>query len=406
MCIGQAFFARLLFGDAEFKTLVIPLAVFLLANALHAIVFSFYRGRLQMERANFLQFLNFAVFPLVATLVIWTGRSIATMFLTIGVLTLVCTLAMALPIFRERPLGTSHERGVARELLRYGTARIPGDIALGALFTVAPIIASHYVPLPRLAPLLLGLGILNVLGTSANPLNQVLLSKVSMMLAEGRMQEAASYIGHLVTGAVEVSVFACLQIVIFADVVVRIWVGPKYLSEMLLVRILLLAIPFYLLHTALRCVIDAASVTAYNTRNILFTFGLVMASVLVEVRTVPAHWVLDAIAGALLVALVMLAVLTVLSLKKLYPLKLAWSRSGSSLLFALALGGASFALRWVHGFDAGIVEFIIVQIVAASLFAVFLHLKDSPWFAFVRDGLLQKIPAAPRDQALGAVKSA
>src|SRR5437588_474964 len=272
-CLNSGTFAGLLFGDRQFQTLILPLALVLLANAFHATVFGYYRGRLEMERANLLQFLNFGVFPLLSASVFWIRGSVGSMFLLLSVLIFVCTALLAIPIFRQNSEHEGHWGTISGELLRYGTARIPGDLALGALFTIAPVVASHYIPLPKLAPLLLGLGILSVLGTGANPLNQVLLSKISMMLAEERRQEAKQYIQHLLSASIEISCFVCIQAVIFADVAVRIWVGPKYLTDMLLIRILLAAAPFYLVHTALRCVIDAASVTAYNTRNILIACG-------------------------------------------------------------------------------------------------------------------------------------
>ena len=383
-------FARLLFGDRQFQALIVPLSLLLLANGFHATVFGFYRGRLQMERANGLQFLNFAVFPLATVVVLWLHGSIAGMFLALALLILGSTALMAIPIFREESEPHVSWRGISSELLRYGIARIPGDLALGALFTIAPVVASHYVSLPKLAPLLLGLGILNVLGTGANPLNQVLLSKVTMMLAEGRMLEAKTYIEHLLSASLEISLLICVQAVIFADVAIRIWVGPKYLDEMLLIRILLAALPFYLLHTALRCVIDAASVTAYNTRNILVTSAVFMAVMFAETRLVPAEWLLDSIAAAFLLALGVLGWLTVRSLKHLYDVSFSWSSSAPAFVFAGLLGAASFAFRRAEHFHTTGLEFIIVEVMATLLFLAFLSRRGSSWLEFLREALLHR----------------
>ena len=140
--LNSSGFARLLFGDRDFKALIVPLSLLLLANGLHATVFGFYRGRLQMERANALQFFNFAVFPLVTVAVLWMQGSVASMFLLLSLLILGFTALMAIPIFQERAEAQVSWRKISSELLRYGTARIPGDLALGALFTVAPVVAS------------------------------------------------------------------------------------------------------------------------------------------------------------------------------------------------------------------------------------------------------------------------
>ena len=397
-------FARLLFGDPQFRTLIVPLSLFLLANGFHATVFGFYRGRLQMERANALQFLNFAVFPLATVLVLWTGGSVGGMFLALSLLTLACCLAMAIPIFRLRSEPQVSWRSISSELLRYGTARIPGDLVLGALFTITPIVASHYIALPKLAPLLLGLGILSVLGTSANPLNQVLLSKVTMMLAEGRMQEARNYIEHLLAASAEVSIFLCIQSVIFADVAVRIWVGSRYLNEMLLIRILMVALPFYLLHTALRCAIDAASVIAYNTRNILITSAVFIPVMFAETKMVPAAWLLDSIAGAFLLALGILGWLTVRTLRHLYDVRFSWSSSIPSFLFAGLLGAGGLIFRRAEHFNTTDFEFITLQVMAGLLFVAFLSLRRSSWLEFLRDAFLQR-QAHPVEDLI-ALKSA
>jgi O-antigen/teichoic acid export membrane protein len=259
------------------------------------------------------------------------------------------------------------------------------------------VVASHYIALPKLAPMLLGLGILSVLGTSANPLNQVLLSKVTMMLAEGRMDEARNYIEHLLAASVEVSFFVCIQSVIFADVAVRIWVGPKYLSEMLLIRILMVALPFYLLHTALRCAIDAASVIAYNTRNILITSAVFIPVMFAETRIVPATWLLDSIAAAFLLALAILGWLTVRSLRHLYDVRFTWSSSATSFAFAGLLGIAGFVFRRAEHFHTTGLEFITVQVMAVLLFLAFLSFRRSSWLEFLREAFLQRQDAPPTE---------
>ncbi len=399
-------FARLLFGDSAFKVLIAPLSLLLIANGFHAAVFGFYRGRLQMARANSLQFLNFAIFPLASVFILWSRGSVAAMFTVLSLVVILSSALMAIPIFRIGPDKDTSWQGITGELLRYGTARIPGDLVLGALFTVAPVIASHYIPLPRLAPLLLGLGILSVLGTSANPLNQVLLSKVTMMLAEGRMADARAYIQHLVAGSVEISFFVCVQSVIFADVAIRIWVGPKYVNEMLLIRMLLVALPFYLLHTALRCVIDAASVTAYNTRNILYTCAVFVAAVTAAIGLLPRTWLLNSIAAAFLFALLVLAWLTVRSLRQLYGVGFAWRNSLSSLALSGAMGIVGFILRWMGNFDTSALEFILLEVLLTAAFLAFLNRRRSPWVMFLREALLQKSPARQISEGFPVLKGA
>jgi O-antigen/teichoic acid export membrane protein len=254
--------------------------------------------------------------------------------------------------------------------------------------------------------LLLGLGILSVLGTGANPLNQVLLSKISMMLAEDRIQEARQYIQHLFSASVEISCFVCIQVVIFADVAIRIWVGPKYVTDMLLIRILLAAVPFYLLHTALRCVIDAASITAYNTRNILIAFGAFVVLICAVVRTLPEALLLHSIAAIFLLALVVLSWLTAKTLNHLYGVRLSWRDSGPLLLFSGLLGLASFLFRFAQHFNTSSVQAVALEVLLTALFYWFLNQRRSPWLMFMRNAFLQKRVATHGVDAAVVLKSA
>src|SRR5438552_1234360 len=192
--------AEWLLGKPELQYLVFPLSILLLSYALNTVVFGQYRGCLVMTRANALSLVNYAVIPLLAIVAFWRQNSISLITTATALPIIGVSLLLAVPLFVPFRPKIGELTRTFRELLAYGVPRLPGDFASGAIFSVASITAAHYLPLPQVAPMLLGIGMLMLVGASVNPLNQVLLSKISMMLSQNRWLQARESIEYLLTG--------------------------------------------------------------------------------------------------------------------------------------------------------------------------------------------------------------
>lgn len=381
--------SNLLFGKAGIH-LVLPLALLLLGYCSHAVVFGFFRGRLQMKRTSAMQLISYFVLPLVIVAVLWRTRSIALIIAAIGASTTLISLLFALPVL-PHVVRTLSRKLVqpTRELLRYGVSRIPGDIATGGLFTLPPIIAARFVPMSEVAYMLLGLGMLTVISQAVNPLNQVLLSKVSMMLALQRRDEARRYIEYLFAAALEVATFAALQVIAFTDVIVRLWVGPRFTGHLLLIRLLVAAIPLYLVYLALRSVIDAASVKAYNARNITSTLVTFVVLALASLEFTPANGKLEGVSAALLASFLLLSYLTYRTAHQLYDLEPKWLNSAPGVITGVVLGGIGILVRVAQGNYMPVTEFLTFELIASLAFlAVIYHLR-TPWLMFIARTLFQ-----------------
>lgn len=388
---ARSFFARWLFGSVQGVHLILPLLVFLLGLTAHACVYGYHRGRLAMGLANGLQLCNIAFVPLAAVIAFFRSGSVGLIVSVMGIAMLFCAGLFAMPIVRQPGGGppfklTPH----ARELLRYGMVRVPGDFGAAALLALGPVIASHYLPMGRVSYLLLGLSILMAVSVSVAPLGLLLLSKASMMLAQNRLGEFRSRLSHLVAGVLELSTFACLQLLIFADVLVGLWVGPKFLEGLTVIRILLLAIPFYMFYVALRNVIDAASVTAYNTRNVLVSLALFLTLAAVGAKAAPAKFLLEGLAGALVLAFITLAWLTARSVRQLYDLGIAWRHSAAALSIGTLLAGVSLLIRFGQGFRMGPVELVTLELVQGVVFLGLLRKLRSDWLLFAWNTAFQR----------------
>ena len=132
-------FAYLLFGNAGYSYLVFPLSLIVVALCIHTVVCGYFRGHMDMNRANLLQFVNLALVPILSFLVI--GSSLSRTLTSIGVIsTLVSVVGLLKTPFRAIALNNLKEAG---ELFRYGIQRVPGDFVLMALFTLPATFVAH-----------------------------------------------------------------------------------------------------------------------------------------------------------------------------------------------------------------------------------------------------------------------
>ncbi len=384
LMLGRRHFADWFFGSPQKSQLVPALCLVLISLAVQAAVYGYYRGILAMGAANALELCNLALIPLVSVTLLYPTRSVGLIMGVIGGGALCCACLFALPIFRRllrcRP---GQLVAPARELIRYGIGRVPGDFAYAALFAAGPIIAAHFVPLASVSYLLLGLSLLMAVGYCATPLGLVLLSRISVMLGQGRLQEVQASLEHLINSTLALSLFAALQLAVFADLLVRIWVGPGFLEGIFIIRLLFLAVPASVFYIALRSPIDAASPKPYNAGNVIVALASYIVLAAVAAKVLPPSLALKGITVAFLGALVGLGVLTARSVRQLYEVTISWTRCAPSLLVGLLLGGISIFFRWMLLFQTGLFEAVVFELAISALFLGFLIKLNPPWLGFV-----------------------
>lgn len=372
------------FGDSRETGLVIALAMLLIGFAIHRAFAGYYRGLLDMRRANLLVLLNSALLPVVVVLILFRTQPIGMMMFITGAVMVVISMLFSWPVVRRLLHGgaLANLRARSTELLKYGIPRVPGEFASAALLALGPILAAHYMKLAEVSPLLLGLNLLLVIGYAAGPLGIILLSKVSMMLGQNQHKEVQLRMRLLVVGILEVSAFTCMQLVVFADVVVRAWVGPGFESQMDVIRLVLLAIPFYLFYVGLRSTIDAATVKPLNTLNVLMSLGVYLALIAGWITCFHGRSLLVGVAGSLLASEILLSLLTAHTFRKFYGLDIPWRRLGPSFAAAVLLGGAAFALREFMSAPISLPIAALAEVVFAALYVAVLAKRRSGWIVY------------------------
>ena len=388
---GRESFGRWFFGKSDLGPLVTALAVFLAGGSAHAIVYGFYRGQLNMKRANMLQILNLVLVPLVAVTLFFHSRSSALIVDTMGIGMIVCSMLFAIPLIPQAV--RAYSRGIREPiatLLRYGVPRVPAIFALGGLLAVGPIVASHLLPLQEVTALLLGMSIMGGISASAEPLGLILLSKVSMIVSQDRLDDFRVHLEYLQEAVITCYLFITLQVIIFADVLVRAWVGERLVGGIDVIRLTLVSVPFYLLFAALRSVIDAASVTPYNMYNIAISgalfFVFLAAAVFFSSRSV----LLDGITASIVLGFIVLALLTLRTMRRLFSVKINWRHWGYSVLLGAAFAGVALLCRHAIGAHITLSEAAIVELPLAIAFLACLKVARLPWLPFFWNLALQR----------------
>lgn len=384
LILARHYFAQCFFGNSQEDTLVVALACLLFGYAIHRIIGGYYRGLLEMMRANLLDILNLALLPIVILLALFRQWHIGAIMAAIGILMAFIASLFAIPLLcRLQWRAAAHRLGThCRELLRYGLPRIPGEFGAATGMALGPILAVHYMSITDAAPLLLGLSMLMLVGYAAGPLASMLLSKVSMMLGQNQLEEVQTRMMLLITAIMEIAAFACFQLLVFADVVVRAWVGPGFDKQMDVIRLVLLAIPPYLLFVSLRNTIDAASVKPFNTANVLISLALYIVLIFACIALFPIHALLTGIAGSLLVAQILLAILTTRTFRRLYGVRLPWLNLMPSFIAASVLGAAALAFRMMTRHAVPIFEAVLVEMALTALYLALLAKRRSNWVVY------------------------
>jgi O-antigen/teichoic acid export membrane protein len=375
---------RLIFGSAELAPLTLPLGLLLLGLAAHGAAFGFYQGTLSMGRACTMQVFNLAIFPVLAVVLLARERSISMIVGATGIAMTVCALVFSIPILGElrwahvAPRAWKH----VSELLWFGLSRAWGDFGLQALLGLPAVIAAHYVPMRSVGFLLLGGSLLSVVSAATLPLGIILLSHVTRALAQGRAADLRDPLAHFADALIGSSFFVSLQMLVFADVIIRIWVGPDFAAATGVVRLLIVAVPFYFVYGGLRSVVDAAAVKAHNTRNILISLAVFLVTV-AAVRVGPFHAsLLAGLAVSVVVSMAVLCWLTLKTMQELFQLRVSWGQGLVSAGFAGILGAASFLLHSVLHFQPNFAILALYELAVSGAYFTALWLFGSPWLRF------------------------
>lgn len=259
-------FAFLMFGDTSFDFLLFPISLMLAGLVLHATCYAYFRGKLLMVKANFLQVVNMGIVPII---VFFISKSIEQVFLFNGLLLIGVSTIFLLSIIKKLKLEKINIIPYAKELLFYGIQRIPADFGMAALIALPPIFVAHISGVKEAGYIAFGISLVNMAGAAFAPIGLILLPKVSQMIGKKDFSMLKYYIMKILKLTVFLTLSGVLFFEIFAEKIIGLYLGKSFLDLVFIVRLIMIGAIGYTIYVSLRSIIDAYYVRAMNTINII-----------------------------------------------------------------------------------------------------------------------------------------
>jgi O-antigen/teichoic acid export membrane protein len=376
--------AEVMFGRADARNLVCGLAALTVAFGFHSVVYSYYRGIRDMRSANRLDVTNLFAVPLVAV-VLSLRSGMAAMVAITALLTIIATTILASTLWRM--VGSSLRAGrpkaaLTRTLFAYGLPRIPGDLALAGLLFGGAYVVAREVGLEAAGYFGVAQTLLMLPGTALAAFAVILLPYVSERLAADDIAAVQSSSALLFNALVDLGVYFALHVAIFADVILKLWLGADMLGAAPLVSVLMFSVPFYAVYFVFRSVLDAAAHRPLTTINLLLAFltCVVLYALLAFAgldRAFAAAWAL----GGSFVVLGSLTMAGVVRLLKVHRL----ITRGTMTMFAanLLIAGLAYGARHVGVGDSTLI-WITVEALCMSTLAAVLLIRRRDWLVALR----------------------
>jgi O-antigen/teichoic acid export membrane protein len=275
--VVPAVWSRVLFGVESHGNLVRSISVAIAGLAIHGVAYGALRGRVDMVRANLLQGVNLAIVPLAVLSVprLTAGEVIA----TTGLLWAAVATVAAWVVLRGAPEGVWGRASLGpamRVLLRFGAPRVPGEFALGALFTLPATAAAHAHGMAVGGFTALGVSAVTMVGSAFAPLGQLVLPAVSA--AAGRGESAG------LRRAAQVLLGRCLLLALLGAVAIELFasaipwaLGAEFVPAIAMVRIMMIGAVPYVAYIVLRNVLDALHTAPLNAKNLIVALAVFVA---------------------------------------------------------------------------------------------------------------------------------
>lgn len=340
-------FAKIFFGTIEYVNLVLPLSFFLAGSILTAFVYSYFRGRLFIKTFNFLHIINLSLIPIVI-IVFAKDITVEKLITLIGITTFSIAFLFSLFFIKDFFIHIQkwQFKKALNELLKYGLLRLSGSFALAGLFSLGPIFAAHFTSIQEVGYLSVSQSLLRTAGAVITPLGLVLLPRVSSLVANGREETIKKNLNLLIVAVIQCSIFLCVQLMIFADAIIKYWLGSDFLNAVPTARIIFLSIFFYIFYVAIRSILDAAKVNPLNTINLFISLGLFLVTSTILLLTNIFSPIIS-LSIAFTSAFICLGVLSYSSVRKIYPenIKKDINPLWISLIINALFGGLAILLK-------------------------------------------------------------
>jgi len=235
--------------------------LFSLGLSAQFITYALYRGYMNMVGANVFQLLGTAIIPIVVF------TSVAK--LNDGLFLIGCSVTTIMVfafLFRNKGIHlaaiTFHH---SKKIIIYGIERVPSFVAQFILLAGIPIYLAQKVNFESVAYFNSSLSLVRLALLIVNPIGMVLLPRISNKIATGSVDEVNNMLNILFKAGLFLSVIGTIYCYINAPLILNFWLGTVNVSGVNILRLTILALPFYTFAGLSRSPIDAVSEKGYNS---------------------------------------------------------------------------------------------------------------------------------------------
>ena len=382
----------LIFQDAKHLMLFYGMLSMIIGLCYSDTLYSYYRGIQRMDLANLWQLCNGSIFPTAIVFFFSKTQNVSLILFLFAASAFLSLIPLTLLIRRlqfpsQAVLGLS-----AKTLLLYSVPRIPGGIGLNALFLIGPFLASYFGTMKDVAFLAVGQSVLRIVGASVTSFGLVVLPRASQIVTQGEINFLKDRIKDIIELSIHMGLFVVIQVFIWTDSFVSIWLGPDYSVAAPIVRIFLISLAPYLCYVLLRSIIDAVETKAVNTFNIYVSFGVTAILSTLFVYLGMGIWSL---------ALCVVVGISILGFSTVYYLKRRYEISFFNIIpFQVLLANVIMAVISIitkNQLTEGLNNFyllVMIMVLEMSLFTVytvFLYKKKVRWVIELKTRVISKI---------------
>jgi O-antigen/teichoic acid export membrane protein len=372
--IFPATFSILLFKTPNHSQLVMILTLFVLANLLHLLAYSYFRGKLNMNAANLMRtlFFGFPLIPAVLVLAFKTKNQFAPVsylylfflayalwgvFISLFFLRKEFSISQLTAIFMKGRESVKEALHQGKSVLTFSLSRIPGVFFSAMVFSFPVLYASHRISLTAAGYIGIVVVVLRLFEVFSMPFNMIFLPKFSTLKREHDSRHITEY-SQIVLNFIFTFLPFC-GVIMFGLIpfVVYIWFGSTYLIAADSVALAVLFSVFYLAFALIRGILDGLFEFPYT--NIISFSGFLTIAVLSIIFGQDTY----SLAVAFGCGLVMLGLVSIYLMVKKVGLTIRWhvpiaSITGAALVFLLLHYAdaymADLGLEGLHTFVIGL----------------------------------------------------
>lgn len=338
-------------------------------------------ARSRWAEASLVTASTMGVAPL-ASLLIFPHASLAAVFYWAAAIAGACTLPSFWGIWRWAFDQGFHD--VAKStglLLRYGLPRALGNAAEPILDLMLPSLAIlSGSGLLGAGALAIGLALLRPLNPVTGAMSLVLTPSAAKLAARGDLAAQASQTHRVAEWAFHIGMFATVQLVVWADVLVTLWLGPNHVTDFGAIRIVCLALLPTFFYASVRGIIDGENEQPVNTFNFFLSLGVMLVASAIA-SLLPARE--SVIALAYLISRIVLGYLTLRYVIRTHAPDLRKLRVGNTLALVVGLGLAAVAVRAYLPTQYATLALMVLAPVSFAGFVLILSALRTEWAQFL-----------------------